>query len=245
MLLLARFGAFIAIVPGLGMGERGLLIRGPAVLVLAVAALATSPVAAMPENYIQLATALISEFFLGLAIGLIPAMILAGVDTAGHISSMSMGLGAAQLIDPTSGSQSNGLSQIMTGLSAVLFLLIGGHHVAVYAASGLGSQIIPGTFVAGEPTLELLIQRCADIFRIGVMVSAPVLVALLLTQFVMGLISRAVPTVNIFIVSFPLTIGIGLILTMLSLPELVRFVSGEFTQIEERINVIIADSRLI
>ena len=41
------------------------------------------------------------------------------------------------------------------------------------------------------------------------MLSAPVMVALLLTQFVMGLISQAVPTVNIFIVSFPLTIGIG------------------------------------
>lgn len=244
MLLLARFGSFIAVVPGIGMGDRGLLIRGPAVLVLAMTALSTSPVAAMPSDYAQMAAALFSELLLGLAIGLIPAMIAAGVDTAGHISSMSMGLGAAQLIDPTSGSQSNGVSQIMTGLTGVLFLLMGGHHVAIYAVSGFGARIIPGTFIPGEPTLELLIQRCAEVFRIGIMVSAPVLVALLLTQFVMGLVSKAVPTVNIFIVSFPLTIGIGLILVMLSLPELVRFVGIEFTGMESQMSVLAGDTTL-
>jgi flagellar biosynthetic protein FliR len=64
------------------------------------------------------------------------------------------------------------------------------------------------------------------------MIAAPVIVALLLTNFVMGLISKAVPTVNIFIISFPLTIGIGFFLTMFALPEVAYFLQREMMELE-------------
>jgi flagellar biosynthesis protein FliR len=67
----------------------------------------------------------------------------------------------------------------------------------------------------------------------AVMLSAPVIVALLLTQFVMGLISKAVPTVNIFIISFPLTIGIGLLLTIAALPEMMVYMEKHFFKIDK------------
>jgi flagellar biosynthesis protein FliR len=71
------------------------------------------------------------------------------------------------------------------------------------------------------------------------MVSAPVMVALLLTQFVMGIISRAVPTVNIFIMSFPLTIGIGMVITVLALPEVMRYVTNQYSSTDNIISVLV------
>jgi flagellar biosynthetic protein FliR len=87
---------------------------------------------------------------------------------------------------------------------------------------------------------EILIARTSDIFRIGALVSAPVVVALLLTQFVMALISKAVPTVNVFIISFPITVGVGLVLTIGLLPELARFMYPDITALENIFSQMIA-----
>ena len=100
---------------------------------------------------------------------------------------------------------------------------------------------MPGSFTISEATLRLVIERSGDIFAACVLISAPVIVALLLTQFVMGLVTKAVPSVNIFIVSFPLTIGIGLVLTALALPDTLRFAEQELQKVEADVVTVSAD----
>lgn len=238
LLMLARYLAFFLFVPGIGMGERGLAIRFPAVMVFALVSVLNGPYSRLPSDWFQLGLSLVVELMLGGALGLIPLMIVSGVQMGAQIASSSMGLGAAQLIDPTSGATVPDLARIMGDLTIVIFLLLGGHYVMIQGVAGLGGAVVPGSFSFSGLTMELLINRAADIFRVGIMISAPVIVALLLTQFVMGLISRAVPTVNIFIVSFPLTIGIGMILSMLAIPDLVVFLEREFSGLENSVVVL-------
>ena len=88
-------------------------------------------------------------------------------------------------------------------------------------------------------------QRSADVFMYGLLFASPVVVALLLTNFVMGLVSKAVPTVNIFIVSFPLTIGIGLILSLLMIPELMQANEKMITSTESSVSVLLEDATLL
>ncbi|NLF25104.1 MAG: flagellar biosynthetic protein FliR [Deltaproteobacteria bacterium] len=241
-LLLTRYVALFSLIPGLGEGPRGLLARMPAVMVLAVVSVLQGPYAEPPHDWVMLLQAFASEICLGAMLGMVPTMIIAGVDTAAQLSSTTMGLGAAQLMDPRLGGQSSALGRICGSLVICLFLLLGGHHVIIYAAAGLGGEIVPGTYLIGEGSLNLLMERSANIFKSGVMLSAPVIVALLLTQFLMGLISKAVPTVNIFIVSFPLTIGIGLILTILALPEMIQYSRREMLTLETQVSVVVQDA---
>lgn len=245
LLLTIRFFAMMYLLPGLNGGPQGRYARTAGILVLAFVSSITSPLATLPGNIIELIAQGLSEALLGIAMGLIPALLIAGVSTAGQLSATTMGLGASQLVDPTLGQTSTSVGRVFGDLVTVLFLLLGGHYVVIKAVSGLGGTIVPGTFLVTEVTSELLISRTADIFRVGVMVSAPVIVALLLTQFVMGLITKAVPTVNIFIVSFPLTIGIGLVLSALSLPEVLVFMEREIVGIENSLLVILEDTTRI
>ena len=242
-LLMTRFWSMMVTLPGIGMGERGIMIRLPGVLVLAFAAMSSGVYAPLPENWGVLITSLLGEILLGGIVGLFPLFIVSGMQTAGFLSSTTMGLGAGQLMDPTLGMGVPSLSRILGDLCIVLFLMLDGHHMIINAVAGLNGSIIPGSFVPTEVTMELLINRSADIFRLGVMVSAPVIVALLLTQFVMGLISKAVPTVNIFIISFPLTIGIGLVLTALSLPEVIKFATHEINGLERTVMTVTSDTK--
>ncbi|MEZ4753963.1 MAG: flagellar biosynthetic protein FliR [Bdellovibrionota bacterium] len=241
LLLALRFTGLFMFIPGLGGGPTGAIIRTPAILAIALAATFSSPHAILPDNWVGLIGQAFSEMALGVMFGIIPRMIVDGVQTAGQLSGATMGLGAAQLLDPNLGMNVSSISRVMGDLVVVVFLLLGGHYLVIHAAAGLGGQIIPGTFIVGGASLDVLVASSSNIFKIGVMVSAPVIVALLLTQFVMGLVTKAVPTVNIFIVSFPLTIGIGLVLTALTLPELIKYIEKEFQMIEPAITEFVQE----
>jgi len=244
-LLAIRFAGMMLVLPGIGGGEKGMFIRFGAILVLSFASLATSPTATLPPHLLLMIVEGGSEFLLGFGIGLIPVLIIAGVQTGAQLSATTMGLGAAQLVDPNMGVNTNSLARVIGDLGVILFLALGGHYVVIHAVSGLGGQMVPGTFLLGDLSVEMLINRTAQVFTIGAMISAPVIVALLLTQFVMGLITKAVPTVNIFIVSFPLTIGIGLVLSAVSLPDVMLYLQREFTGIENSILILTDDVRQV
>lgn len=238
-LLFTRYSAFFMVVPGIGGGAMGLTIRIPAIILLSYTSLLAGARAPQPQAWDIFFISFVSEVLFGYILGIVPNLIVSGVQMAGHLASTTMGLGAGQLLDPTMGASVSELSKLYGDLVVLLFLMLGGHHVAIYAVSGFSGEIVPGTFLSQGTSVGLFIDRTADIFRIGALVASPVIVALLLTQFVMGLISKAVPSVNIFIVSFPLTIGIGLALSVLALPTLARFCAKELTGIE---NTMIAVS---
>ena len=187
-----------------------------------------------------MAIQLLSEMILGAVIGIIPILIVAGAQSAGHVASGTMGLNGAQLIDPTTQANLPDLARIYGDIAILMFLLVDGHHVAIYQLSGMESNIRPGSFVLGATGISTLVDQSAAIFHMGVMIAAPVIVALLLTNFVLAIISKAVPTVNIFIISFPLTIGVGLGLSMLALPEAGHYISRQFLGLQDLMSAVVS-----
>ena len=238
-LLIARYTGLFMMMPGLGQGADGLRIRAPAIIVLTLASIPTMRPGALPNDYVVMAAAIGSEFIFGFLIGLVPKLIVAGVQLGAQLASTTMGLSASALFDPSTGTVASDLSRIQSELTILIFLLLGGHYTVMEAVTGLSGQFTPGVFSFDPVTADFLVHKCGEIFKTGAMVSAPVMVALLLTQFVMGIISRAVPTVNIFIMSFPLTIGIGMVITVLALPEVMKYVTNQYSSTDNIISVLV------
>jgi flagellar biosynthesis protein FliR len=232
LLLLVRFSGLFLFLPGLAVGTHGLEFRIPAIMIISLAVMSSTTPVPIPNDIVLLMTGLLSELILGSAIALIPSLIVAGAQTGGQLASTSMGLGAGQLFDPTTQTQSNQVSRIMGDLIVLSFLFLDGHHIVLYAASGLGDKIIPGTFAISDGTVDLLIKKSGDIFNFAIIVSSPVVVALLLTQLILGLLSKFVQQVNVFIVSFPLTIAVGMILMVMVLPSFARIGGSHIISIE-------------
>jgi flagellar biosynthetic protein FliR len=174
---------------------------------------------------------MVCEVCFGGVVALVPLLIISGAQVAGHVASGTMGLNGAQLFDPTSQVPLADLSRIYSDLAVLVFLLIGGHYVAISELSGIASVIKPGSFMLSAGGLETLINQSARVFQVGALIAAPVIVALLLTNFVMGIISKAIPTLNIFVVSFPLTIGVGFALSIIALPEVGVLLEREVNEI--------------
>lgn len=239
LLLLTRYTAFMMLAPGLGGGMMGLVIRYPGAVMLALATLHPTEAVLVPSDMGMMTAQLVSEVLLGLVVALVPMTIVAGASTAGHLASGTMGLNGAQLVDPSTQTALPDLARIYSDFAIVAFLLVGGHYVAIAELAGLGEAITPGTFVFSASGLDAIISQTARIFQIGCLIAAPVIVALLLTNFVMGIISKAVPTINIFIISFPLTIGVGLFISILALPEVAYLLGREFGRLEEVLAVVL------
>jgi len=232
-LLLTRFSVLLGIVPGLGMGVRGMAMRFPAAMAICIAVIKVTPLVPLPENIPLMIVAILSEAFLGGLIGILPMMAVSGAQMAGVLSSTAMGLNAGNLIDPSSGSQTSDLSRIYGDLVTILFLILGGHYTVVAVAATTTGILAPGTILTQTFSADLMARLSSQIFEMGIMLSAPVIVALLLTNFVMGLISKAVPTINLFIISFPLTVGIGLILSGLGLPDAMYYAERHVTNLDK------------
>jgi flagellar biosynthetic protein FliR len=242
VLLIVRFTALIALLPGIGAGMYGLTIRMPAVIVLATASCLAGTYAAPPTDWMTMVIQVVGETLFGLSLALIPLLMVAGVQLAGNLASTTMGLQPSQLIDPTAQVALPDVSKIFGDLSIMLFLFMGGHHVIIYAAAGMGGEIVPGTFMVGGASIDAIMEQTLLMWRMGATIAAPVVVALLLANFVMGLISKAVPSVNIFIVSFPLTIGVGLFLSVLMVPELMNIVDAKVRTLEPAVHQVTRDA---
>lgn len=230
VLLFSRYAGFFLVCPGIG-GNVGVRLKIPATILMSIASTKVSLSATLPENYGTMIADIGFEFLMGMIIGYIPLMIVSGVGLATQLASNMMGLNASNIIDPASGNAVGALTKIIEELMILVFLIVGGHYVLIECVAGVDSEIVPGAFRLDDSILEFLIKRAGHVFETGSIISVPVVVSLLLTQFVMGLISKAVPSINIFMLSFPITIGIGLILISMSLPEMAKIIIDEFNNI--------------
>jgi flagellar biosynthetic protein FliR len=129
-----------------------------------------------------------------------------------------MGLAVANIIDPMSAGQLSIVGEFYYLVSLLVFLMIDGHH-AVIEALARSYDIIPiagGTYSADLGTF--IINLTGNVFVLGVKLAAPVIITLFIVNMVLGIVARTVPQMNVFIVGFPLAVGVGILMIYFSFP---------------------------
>ncbi|HEU0265792.1 MAG TPA: flagellar biosynthetic protein FliR [Geobacterales bacterium] len=181
----------------------------------------------VPADAIGLVLMVAQEATIGISLSLLSLVIFAAVELGGQIVGMQMGFTISSQFDPAMG-QSSVVSAFQGVLAALLFLVFDIHHffiralVESYTLLPLGSWHMDGRLV------EFAIASTGWVFLLGVKLAAPVMVSLLMANVALGIMARAFPQMNIFMVSLPVTIGLGLIVLGLSLSSFVHILSGAF-----------------
>lgn len=214
MLVLSRVAGIFAALPVFGGQRLPVRIKAVTVFMITLVCFPTLSVSIpqIPTEPFSLALLALSELMIGLTLAFITQIIFAAVEFSGQIIGMQMGLTISSVIDPSLGTQSQIMSVVQTLFATLLFLSLSIHHHFIRAIID-SFRIIPlgGWHLSGE-LVNFLVSRTADIFIIGIRLAAPVMVALLLTTVALGIMARAFPQMNIFMVSMPLNIGLGLII---------------------------------
>jgi len=214
----ARVGGLMLVAPLWSMTALTQTARAAIVVLLAILLLPLTPRAAVPEQIVQVPVALAMEVLIGLAIGLTAAVIVQGVALAGEVVSLQMGLSLAPALSPMMHEQPSGVGQMQSLLAMVIYLGVGGHLVMIQGLAYSFRLLPPGAPLALETGGGAASGLMGILFQTGLRAAAPVMVALLLTNIAMAILSRAVPQLNTMMVALPLSIGVGLVMMGAALP---------------------------
>ncbi|QMV40156.1 flagellar biosynthetic protein FliR [Cohnella cholangitidis] len=166
--------------------------------------------------------AIVREVFAGLLIGYVAYMFFTIVQTAGSFMDMQMGFGIANIVDPITGVTAPILGNFKYMLMILVFLSINGHHYLLAAIMDsykwlpLDNNLFQ-VYYGGNVT-EFLTRTFADTFLLALQISAPIVVAMFLTDFGLALLARTAPQYNVFVIGIPIKILVGLGLLVLLLP---------------------------
>ena len=163
---------------------------------------------------------LAQQLVIGLAMGFAMRLAFTAIDLAGTMISNQMGLGFATAYDPQSAAQTAVISQFLGMLSLLVFLAIDG-HLMVIATLGRSFVALPiGASTIASASWLNIANAGGLIFSSGVLLSLPVVVALLITNIALGVLGRVAPQLNLMAIGFPITIVLGFCALIVSLSYL-------------------------
>ena len=162
----------------------------------------------------------VQQLLIGLSMAFAVRIVFAAVEFAGEIVGLQMGLNFAGFFDPATGGQATPMSRFFGVSVSWLFIVMGGHLMLIAAVV----QSFHAFPVSAEPFAFLRTvqpQRWgAEIFQLGLWIALPLVAMLLFTNLVLGIVSRVAQQMNIFAIGFPITVSVGLLGVLLTLPML-------------------------
>jgi len=231
LLVVCRVGGLFVLAPGFSSA----MIPNRIKLMLAMAlSLAMLPIAVHGQtvpldagDYVML---MLKEIGVGLIFAFPMALVGAAVQAGASLLDTLIGFSFSSILDPVNNQQTAILGQFYSLFAVLVLLMSGGDHIMI---EGIGAsyRALPITAYPhiGAVTSGAL-AAFGQVWAIGLEIAAPVLVALVITDAAIGLVSRAVPQMNVFVVGMPAKILVGMTVIAATLPFVSNQVQGALQQ---------------
>jgi len=179
------------------------------------------------------------EALFGLALGFTAKILFDAIHFGGNLAGHFMGFAMASFYDPHHEAQTEVVAEIQMALAMLVFLALDGHHLLLRSA--LESYAIVGIGKAGLGAAfgQKLVEFSSQIFSFGLQIAAPVAVALFAVNVGFGIIARALPQINVLVLSFSVSALVGLIVMFLSVPEFQLVAGNLLSRVDDWMNTMI------
>ena len=219
MLVFARVGAMVMLLPGLG--ESNIPVRIKLAIALALT-LIILPLHRQDyhidmQSMVPLVVMMIHELIVGIVLGATARVTLSALQVGGSVIAQQMGLGFVTSVDPTQGQQGVLIGNFLTMLGVTLLFATDSHYLVIAALNDSYKIFSPGESVASGDIAALATSAFNAAFRIGLQLSAPFLVFGLVFNIGLGVLARLMPQMQVYFVGVPLSILAGLLILALVL----------------------------
>lgn len=174
---------------------------------------------------------IMKEAIVGLSIGLIGYLIMSAIQIAGGFIDFQMGFAIANVIDPQTGAQSPLMGQFFNTIALLVLIGTNGHHL-ILDGIFYSYQYIPMNHVwpaFGSSDLpQYILKTFGSLFGIAFQMSIPIVATLFLVDIALGITARTVPQLNIFVVGFPVKIGVSFIVLIVMMGVMVAVMEKLF-----------------
>ena len=169
---------------------------------------------------------ILTEFIIGMILGLMVQLFFEGVRMMGQIVGFQTGFAITNILDPQNGVQVSIFSNFAYLVTMAIFLVLNGHHLALNAIRESFEIVHVSSLNLDRQIFQKILSLSGDMFVIALKIGAPAMAALLFTKVAFALVTKLIPQMNIMIVAFPVQIVIGLIFFGITLNILLRFVES-------------------
>ena len=189
-----------------------------------------------PNSVPALTLILFKEFLIGFAIGFCANILFIGVELGVNTFAIQMGLSADQALNPTSGGSSPVITQAYTYLATMIFLASGAHQWLFAAVYNSFKSMPVGYVINFSPAIvEQIVIITGQVFAVGLGIALPIFGVLFITDILLGFTSKMMPQMNIFMVSMPLKIYLGLLLSLVFMRPMAEYIAVLVEQFLTRI----------
>jgi flagellar biosynthetic protein FliR len=175
------------------------------------------------------------EFLIGIIIGYVSFLFFSSIYIAGQMIDMHIGFGIVNVMDPLSNIQIPISANFYFIISTLVFLIVRGHHQLIRGIFESYKYIPIGKSFLGENVIDNFIRIFSSIFSTSFKIAAPITATILIVDLFLGILSRTVPQLNVFVVGMPLKIFIGLAVIMITIPAFILLLEGVFNDMGEEV----------
>lgn len=215
---LTRILSFIATAPlwsTAGIPRRTRLILGLGITVAIAPSL--PPMPAIAAGSLSGLWLMAQQILIGVGMGFAAKIVFSALDLAGDFIGAQMGLGFATAYDPLNSSQTPVITEFMNLLTLLMFLSLNGHLLYLGTLAQSFSAIPVSATPLGAGSWLNLAELGGKIFSAGLLISLPIVIALMITNVALAVLTKAAPQLNVFALGFPLTLGCGFVALAISM----------------------------
>ena len=214
MLVFARVGAMVMLMPGFGESNIPVRIKLGIALLLTLIILPLHRAAYQVDltSMSSLGVLMVHEIVIGIVLGATARVTLSALAVAGSVIAQQLGLGFVTAVDPTQGQQGLLIGNFLTILGMTLLFATDSHHLVISALNESYRIFSPGELLSSGDVAALATRAFAAAFKIGMQLSAPFLVFGLVFNIGLGVLARLMPAMQVYFVGVPLSIMIGFLI---------------------------------
>ena len=219
MLVFARVGAMVMLLPGLGESNIPVRIKLAIALVLTLILLPLHRQAYHidMQSLTPMVVMMIHEIIVGIVLGATARVTLSALQVGGAVIAQQMGLGFVTSVDPTQGQQGVLIGNFLTMLGVTLLFATDSHYLVIAALNDSYAIFSPGDLIPSGDIAALATRAFTAAFKMGVQLSAPFLVFGLVFNIGLGVLARLMPQMQVYFVGVPLSILAGFLIFSLVL----------------------------
>jgi len=175
----------------------------------------------------------ISEIITGIILGFAVELCFMTAKFAGSMMDIQSGLSMASMFDPNSNSNATLIERLLYWISLVIFFIVDGHHILLLQLIESFKWVTLGKLILFQGSAGIVIEAFISFFIIGFKMAIPIILIVIITDLVLGLMSRTVPQLNVMILGFPVKILIALASFLFAMPIFLNLIGEAFSLMTE------------
>jgi len=227
LLLFFRFGALFIAVPIFSHKNIPMTMKAAMAFFFTIVFYSSMPPLQIAITLPSIILAILSEFMLGLVVGVVLQLAYNVITFAGGIISFMMGFSLASAIDPQTGVSMPIISQFLSLISLMVLLSLNLHHWVILFVDSSLHAVPLGGFLMSENIFHYIIKATSNMLLVGLMIAFPIIALSWLADVIFGMLMKTMPQFNLLVIGFPIKITVAFVVLIATFASTMLILKGQ------------------